>query len=187
MYGSHMGTNTTDLSTIPTGAEMMAHPVLEDFIAAFGLDSPTIRACIREYDMMLAGPDGDAVRAMHEAGYLVQVMPSDTHDWEPRFVATRHGYLGARRVGMLMARAGDYAIAHFAFSQRTIVVCAAIFNRIDCAIDVEQGDGNIIDIEYLPSADRHFIGCCYFNKVCHNFNISILATRPIPKRRLSGL
>jgi len=97
-----MGTNTTDLSTIPTGAEMMAHPVLEDFIAAFGLDSPTIRACIREYDMMLAGPDGDAVRAMHEAGYLVQVMPSDTHDWEPRFVATRNGYLGARRVGMLM-------------------------------------------------------------------------------------
>lgn len=87
--------------SMPTGAEMMAHPSNAHFVEEHGMDSLVIQACIREYDALLAGPDGDQVRALHSAGYFCSVIPTD-YEWLPIFVATRNGHFGGLNAGLMV-------------------------------------------------------------------------------------
>ena len=87
--------------SMPTGAEMMAHPSNAHFVEEHGMDSLVIQACIREYDALLAGPDGDQVRALHSAGYFCSVIPTD-YEWLPIFVAARNAIFGALRAGLMV-------------------------------------------------------------------------------------
>ena len=86
---------------MPTGAEMMAHPLNAHFAEEHGMDSPVIQACIREFDALLAGPDGDHMRALHDAGYFCSVIPTD-YEWRPIFVAARNAGFGGLFAGLMV-------------------------------------------------------------------------------------
>lgn len=82
--------------SMPTGAEMMAHPAMAHIVEQCGVRTYEIERCIEAWDALVAGPDVEGMKLLADAGFELCVMPPDRGDGPVRFVATKEMFIGAR-------------------------------------------------------------------------------------------
>lgn len=81
---------------MPTGAEMMAHPDMQDIVADAGVRTYEIERCIEAWDQLVAGPDVEGMKLLADAGFGLCVLPPERGDGPLRFVATKQIFIGPR-------------------------------------------------------------------------------------------